>query len=273
MPPEHDSDGASPRPVALAAELDEALAREEFFLVYQPTIDLQTRAFVGVEALLRWRSPSRGVEAPDAFLPELEATGAIVQVGAWVLDTACRQGADWHARGHRFTVSVNVSPGQFGAASLVEDVDRALTASDFDPGHLVLEVSEHVLTSDVDARGVLARLKAIGVRLAVDDFGAAPGGEEAIATFPIDIVKIDRACTSNLSASADGAARVHDLVQLGKSLHVQTIAQGIEDDDQRLRMLGEDVDVGQGYFFAVPHAVADIDRFLEDYAIFSGKPL
>ena len=272
MAPEDDrdsnADGAS-----LDVDLARAVADEEFFLLYQPTIDLQSRAFVGVEALLRWRHPTRGVVPPDAFLPALEESGAIVEVGAWVLETACRQGADWHARGHRFIVSVNVSPGQFRATSLVGDVERALVASRFDAEHLVLEVSERVLASTASTAEILGALKALGVRLAVDDFGADPGTEDVIERYPIDVVKIDRAFISGVATSADVAARVHELVQLGKARNIQTVAQGIEDADQRLRVLGEAVDVGQGFLFAEPHAVEDIDRFLEDYAIFSGKPL
>jgi EAL domain-containing protein (putative c-di-GMP-specific phosphodiesterase class I) len=254
-------------------EVVRAIDHEEFFLVYQPTIDLQTNAFVGVEALLRWRHPTRGDLGPDAFLPSMEHDGAIVQVGSWVLGSACRQGADWHARGHRFTVSVNVSARQLHAPGFVQDVELRVDQSRFDAAHLVLEFSERALARTPGAVDLLKALKGVGVRLAVDDFGADAASEALVTTYPIDVVKIDRTCITGLASSPEEAARVHQLVQLGKSLHVQTVAQGIEDDDQRLQLLGEDVDFGQGFLFSVPHEVDVIDRFLEDYAIFSGKPL
>jgi len=255
-------------------ELDGAIENDGFFLVYQPTIDLQSNAFVGVEALLRWRHPRLGVLSPDAFLPTLEADGGIVAVGEWVLATACRQGAAWHSRGHRFTVSVNVSSRQLESSSLANDVERSLEESRFDAGHLVLEFSERALANSPDAaHATLGALKRLGVQLAVDDFGAEPESEAVVASLPIDVVKIDRTCITDLSTSTGDAARVHQLVQLGKSLNVRTVAQGIEDDDQRLRLMVEDVDLGQGFLFSVPHEVEAIDRFLEDYAIFSGKPL
>jgi EAL domain-containing protein (putative c-di-GMP-specific phosphodiesterase class I) len=257
----------------LASELERAVEERQFLLLYQPTIDLQSGAFVGVEALLRWRHPIKGTISPDEFLPVLESTGLINAVGSWVLTTACRQGADWFARGHRFSVSINVSRQQLAKPALPSEVARALAESTFDPGHLVLEFSERVLADGAALRASLERLKETGVRLAIDDFGREAGSASLLEALPIDIVKIDRAFVSDLTTSTSHAARVHQLVQLGKLRHVQTVAQGIEDDDQRLRLQSENVDVGQGFLFSVPHDVEAIDRFLEDYAIFSGKPL
>lgn len=257
----------------LAGELERALAEHQFLLLYQPTIDLKDDAFVGVEALLRWRHPIRGTISPDEFLPVLESTGLINAVGSWVLTTACRQGADWYARGHRFSVSINVSRQQLAQSSLPSEVARALADSTFDPRHLVLEFSERTLAGGAELRATLERLKETGVQLAIDDFGMEPGNASLLESLPIDIVKIDRTFVSDLSTSTSHAARVHQLVQLGQLRHVQTVAQGIEDDDQRLRLQSENVDVGQGFLFSVPHDAEAIDRFLEDYAIFSGKPL
>jgi EAL domain-containing protein (putative c-di-GMP-specific phosphodiesterase class I) len=120
---------------------------------------------------------------------------------------------------------------------------------------------------------VFDRLKSIGVRLAIDDFGADPRGAVGLKGVPVDVVKIDRRFINGLTTSTEGAEHVHALIELGRSLHVQTVAQGVEDDDQRLRLLGQQVDVGQGFLFSVPHSDVEIDRFLEDYAIFSGRPL
>jgi EAL domain-containing protein (putative c-di-GMP-specific phosphodiesterase class I) len=258
---------------ALDAELTAALDEGQFFLLYQPTIDLQTNAFVGVEALLRWRSPSRGDVRPDGFLPRLEATGLIVDVGRWVLRTACTRGAEWHAKGHRFSVSVNLSAVQLAQSALVVDVEEALGTSGFDPPHLILEFSERALVADEATHDLFVRLKSLGVRLAIDDFGADPRGAAPLDGIPVDVVKIDRTFISGLTTSEEGADRVRELIELGRTLNVQTVAQGVEDDDQRLRLLGQHVDVGQGFLFSVPHTDVEIDRFLEDYAIFSGRPL
>jgi EAL domain-containing protein (putative c-di-GMP-specific phosphodiesterase class I) len=264
---------STPGDAELDAELATALDDDQYFLLYQPTIDLQTNAFVGVEALLRWRSPSRGTVGPEVFLARLEATGGIVEVGGWVLRTACAHGANWHAKGHRFSVSVNLSAAQLRGGHLVADVERALEESEFDPPHLILEFSEASLDDDLVATGVFDRLKSIGVRLAIDDFGADPRGAVGLKGVPVDVVKIDRRFINGLTTSTEGAEHVHALIELGRSLHVQTVAQGVEDDDQRLRLLGQQVDVGQGFLFSVPHSDVEIDRFLEDYAIFSGRPL
>jgi EAL domain-containing protein (putative c-di-GMP-specific phosphodiesterase class I) len=265
---------ASASEAVLIPELARALAEHQYFLLYQPTMDLQNGAFVGVEALLRWRHPVDGVVPPDRFLPALERSGAIVEVGAWVVGEACRQGAEWHARGSRMSVSVNVSRRQLQDPDLPRTVERALDATGFDAGHLVLELSEQFLAEQAGAaRDQLDRLRALGVRIAVDDFGARIGSASVLRGLPVDIVKIDRSVVAAMSRSPEDAARVHELVQVGKSLGIRTIAQGIEDDDQRLALQVEDVDVGQGFLFSVPHDAEEIDRFLEDFAIFSGEPI
>ena len=129
----------------LSLELADALTNEQFFLVYQPTIDLQTNAFAGVEALIRWRHPDRGVLSPDAFIDELEADGQILPVGRWALHTACAQGAAWHDKGYRFAVSVNVSQRQLESEAFRDDVADALSSSRFDPALLVLEFAQGTL--------------------------------------------------------------------------------------------------------------------------------
>jgi diguanylate cyclase (GGDEF)-like protein len=252
---------------ALAADLREALQLGQFFLLYQPTVDLQTDACTGVEALLRWRHPVRGMVEPAGFVAMLETTGHIVEVGAWVLEEACRQGAEWHAKGHRFTVSVNVSGRQLELERVVDDVHVALSRSGFDPRMLVLELTETTLMNDVPETLVrLQSLKATGVRLAIDDFGTGYSSLAYLRLFPIDILKIDRSFVSGMDDSLEGAALVHTLVQLGKALGLETIAEGIEDNDQRLRLQHEGVDTGQGFLFSKPLEVAAVDRFLGSFA-------
>jgi EAL domain-containing protein (putative c-di-GMP-specific phosphodiesterase class I) len=258
----------------VAADLARALENDEFFLVYQPTIDLHTNAFAGVEALIRWRHPSRGVVSPHLFIDELEASGEIVPVGRWALNVACAQGAAWHDRGYRFTVSVNVSPKQFESDQFVGDVADALSSSRFDAALLVLEFSQAtILRGKEPALPRLKQLRTLGVRFAVDDFVPGRSTLDDLQEFDIDIVKLDRAFIAGISSSLGEAALVHELVQLSKTRHLQIIASGIESAEQRKQLQIEEVNTGQGYLFSVPHEAEEIDRFLEDFAIFSGKPL
>jgi EAL domain-containing protein (putative c-di-GMP-specific phosphodiesterase class I) len=258
----------------LAHELADALALDQFFLVYQPTIDLQTNAFAGVEALIRWRHPERGVLTPDAFIDELEADGQILPVGRWALRTACAQGAAWHDKGYRFAVSVNVSQRQMESDTLRDDVADALSSSRFDPALLVLEFAQGTLLNNEGTSSIrVKQLKTLGVRLAVDDFEPGESALDELEKFEVDIVKLDREFIAAISTSSAAASLVHGLVKVSDTRHVQVIAAGIEDSDQRERLANERVHVGQGFLFSEPHEADEIDRYLEDFAIFSGKPL
>ncbi len=259
---------------AVAADLVGALAAHQFFLVYQPTIDLQTGAFAGVESLIRWRHPVRGVVAPDHFIAELESSGDIVPVGRWALHTACAQGALWHAKGYRFTVAVNIARGQFDRDEFVAEVSSALDDSRFDPSLLVLELSQSTLVNGgPETARRLEHLAALGVRVAVDDFALGQSSLDDLLHSPVQIVKLNRLSIEGIKGSNKVATLVHELVVRAKALGVQIIASGIEDVEQRERLQDEQVSVGQGFLFSRPHEAADIDRFLEDFALFSGQPL
>jgi EAL domain-containing protein (putative c-di-GMP-specific phosphodiesterase class I) len=261
-------------PVATRDELVEALRTGQFFLVYQPTIDLETNGFAGVEALLRWRHPVRGVLNPEAFIAALEDSGAIMPVGRWALQTACSDGAAWHDKGYRFNVSVNISSGQFLHDGFFNDVAAALRDSRFDPTLFVLEFGLSTLTDDQGASAQrLAALRELGVRIAVDDFEPGQSTLEVIQALDVDIVKLNRDFTASLATTSGDASLVHSLVQLSESRHIQVIAAGIEDSDQRATLQNERVQVGQGYLFSHPYEAAEIDTYLEDFSIFSGKPL
>lgn len=252
----------------LLIDLERALEDDQFFLLYQPTFKLETNEFTGVEALLRWQHPERGVVQPDDFIPELEKSGLIVPVGAWVLNEACRQGAAWCAKGHRFSVSVNVSVKQIMRDRIIEDVEFALASSGFDPSMLILELTETTLMRDVDATVArLIVLRSLGVRIAVDDFGTGYSSLAHLRQFPIDILKIDRSFVSGISNSAESAALVRTLVQLGLALNLETIAEGIEDDDQRSRLQYENIDQGQGFLFSRPVDVASIDLLMNAHRV------
>jgi EAL domain-containing protein (putative c-di-GMP-specific phosphodiesterase class I) len=259
---------------AFASDLAVALERNQFFLVYQPTIDLETNGFAGVEALIRWRHAERGVLGPDSFISDLERSGQIVEVGRWALNMACTDGASWHDKGYRFNVSVNVARRQFVSDAFVGDVASALSTSRFDPTLFVLEFAQGTLAEDRDdSIARLASLRSLGVRFAVDDFEPGESALEELEAFSIDIVKLDRRFIAGVATSTDASAQVHGLIQMSEDRHLQVIAAGIEDSEQRTRLQNEKVHVGQGYLFSKPHEAAEIDRYLEDFAIFSGRPL
>jgi len=251
--------------LTLEKDLHDALYENQFFLLYQPTYDLSSGAFTSVEALLRWRHPSRGVILPDDFIPALEASGLIVPVGRWVLHEACTQGAAWERQGHRVTVSINVSAKQLDRDQIVSDVHGALSSSGFDPALCVLELTETTLMHNVeDTVGRLTLLKALGVRLAIDDFGTGYSSLAYLRQFPIDVLKIDRSFVSGITDTSEAVALVHAMVELGKALGLETVAEGVETDGQRAQLASENVDTAQGFLFARPLDVDAMSRLLEE---------
>jgi ammonium transporter, Amt family len=247
----------------LAIDLHSALENDEFFLLYQPIVELDSGIVTGVEALLRWNHPERGVIQPDQFIPALESSGLIVPVGLWVLQEACRQGATWLAAGTRLTMSVNVSAKQLERDRIVDDVLRTLDETGFDPALLILELTETTLMLDVDVTVErLKLLKTLGVRIAIDDFGTGYSSLAYLRQFPIDIIKIDRTFVSGVVDTAEAATLVHTLVQLGKALGLGIIAEGVETDAQRRKLMSEDTDSAQGFLFARPLSIEDLGALL-----------
>jgi diguanylate cyclase (GGDEF)-like protein len=252
------------RRLLMQTDLREALARDELFLLYQPTIDLQSERVVGVEALIRWRHPARGVVAPDIFIPLAEETGLIVPIGRWVLVEACKQAAVWSDESRSVQVSVNVSARQLDHKNLLEDVQRALADSQLEPTSLTLEITETALMHDADSTAEqLKKLKALGVRIAIDDFGTGYSSLAYLSQFPVDVLKIDRTFVTGLSDSADSRALAHPLIQLGKTLGPDTPAEGIEDQAQLEILKYEQCDLGHGYLFARPLLLEDIQSYLQ----------
>lgn len=247
----------------LQMDLRSALSNGEFYLLYQPVFELDSLNACGVEALLRWMHPSRGVVGPNDFIPMLEETGMIVEVGRWVLQAACEQAASWHRRGHRLNVSVNVSVRQLEADSFIDDVRQALSVSGLEPSSLVLEITETALMRDSDATvRRLHGLKALGVLLAIDDFGTGYSSLAYLRQFPVDALKIDRSFISAMAESAESSALIHTLVELGRALGLETLAEGIEDQLQLERLRREDCARGQGFLFSKPVDPRTIESFL-----------
>jgi diguanylate cyclase (GGDEF)-like protein len=249
---------------ALETDLGYALAKEEFHLLYQPTFDLQSEVVTGVEALIRWAHPQRGVVAPDLFIPLAEENAMIVPIGRWVLAEACQQAAAWHATGHEIGMSVNVSSRQLERDEFVSEVHDALTDSGLVPEALTLEITETVLMRDAPAAASrLQALKALGVRIAIDDFGTGYSSLAYLRQFPVDALKIDRSFISGISSSKEAAALMHTLVQLGKTLGLETLGEGIEEHAQLEQLKLLDCDSGQGFLFARPLDVEAVTSFLD----------
>ncbi len=249
--------------IELERDLRLALEGGEFFVVYQPVIELGDGTVQSVEALLRWRRPSGLVVAPDAFIPALEDSGLIVDVGAFVLKEACRQTRRWHEADLATAVSVNVSPRQFETGTLVDEIQTALDDSGLDPTSLILEMTETTLMRDSYESALRLRaLKDLGIRLAIDDFGTGYSSLAYLQQFPVDILKIDRTFILGSATDPASTALVHALIELGNALGLKTVAEGIETIDQLVRLKHEGCDAGQGFYFSRPLEALDAERFL-----------
>ena len=238
----------------LEEDMQRALERNEFFLEYQPVIDLTHRELLGVEALVRWNHPEHGRVMPGVFIPIAEESGQIVELGRLVLVAACRQVRAWSrsiAAGDGLRVAVNISGRHLQHADLVADVGHALRVSGLDPGNLVIELTESTIMHNTEVNLERFRaLKALGVRLAIDDFGMGYSSLSYLHRFPIDILKIDRAFVSRLTARGEGPELARAVVMLGETLGLETVAEGIEHEEQASKLLELGCVAGQGFLFA-----------------------
>jgi diguanylate cyclase (GGDEF)-like protein len=247
----------------LELEVDEAIEHGQFFLEYQPIVELRTSGVIGVEALIRWRHPERGVVAPADFISLTEETGQITAIGRWVLQEACRQSAVWAAAGHRIGMSVNVSACQLDQDDFPEDVVRALASSAIEPSTLTLEITETALMRDVPAASKRLRgIRELGVKIALDDLGTGSSALAYLRHFAPDSMKIDRSFIAAIADSPESGAIVHTLVELGRLLGIATLAEGIEDAEQLTLLQGERCDQGQGFLFARPTNPKGIEHLL-----------
>ena len=250
----------------LESDLRKAIELDDFFLVYQPLIDLESGRVTGMEALLRWQHPQRGLVMPMEFIPVAEETGLIVPIGAWVLEQACLHTKDWNLRyGCELSVSVNLSGMQLQKADIVETIAEILTRTGFDPRLLTLEITEGVLMKDSHgASDKLHRLKSLGVRLAIDDFGTGYSSMSCLGIFPVDNVKIDRSFIEVMGESTSSEAIVAAMVTLSKKMQFEVTAEGIEVREQLLQLKKLGCNSAQGFLFYRPMSHDEFESELAD---------
>jgi EAL domain-containing protein (putative c-di-GMP-specific phosphodiesterase class I) len=245
----------------LELELRKALALGEFEVFYQPLINLDTNRVSGCEALLRWRSPERGLVAPGEFIPLAEEIGLINAIGAWVLKQACTEATGWP---DEIKVAVNLSPVQFTRGTVVLDVIAALGASGLPAHRLDLEITETVLLQDTDATlSILNQLRALGVHISMDDFGTGYSSLSYLRKFPFDKIKIDQSFIRDLSEQPDSIAIVRAITGLGSTLGIATTAEGVETHEQLEQLRAEGCTEVQGYLFSKPKPANELAALLQ----------
>jgi diguanylate cyclase (GGDEF)-like protein len=249
----------------LEVELNEALAQKQFFLVYEPTVDLANQKVVGLEALIRWRHPAQAVLGPDDFLALAEETGLTVPIGRWMLEEACTRAAAWNVAGHRVRVSVAVTGNQLRREGFATDVRRALLQSGIEPSLLILEIAESTVMRDVDAVAAqLEELKQLGVRIAIEDFGSGYAHHSDLRRLPLDFLNVDR---GSLASSDDEDYRswlLQAILVLGSDLSLTVLAKGIATLEEMITLQTMGCELAQGSFFGEPvPAEAVVERLLD----------
>jgi len=261
----------------IETDLGQAVKRSELVLEYQPIVELETGQIAGFEALLRWQHPSLGLILPANFISVAEATGAIVPIGAWVLEEACRKAREWQKSCPQYPplyISVNLSVKQFTHLHLVEEVAVALHNAGLDPASLKLEMTESMLMDAESAIRMLSHLHALGVGISIDDFGTGYSSLSYLHRLPIGTLKIDRSFVNSMGQNKESFEIVRTILNLAQSLNLKVVAEGVETEDQMERLKALKCDFGQGYFFSKPLSVEQAGSFLaaNSHASFTAKP-
>jgi diguanylate cyclase (GGDEF)-like protein len=251
--------------LALESSLRRALEHDEFRLHYQPKMDARSDAIVGIEALLRWEHPELGIVAPTKFIPVAEETGLIVSIGKWVLKTACAQNVAWQQRGlPPLNMAINLSRRQFSDEGLLRDISSILEETGMSPGLLELEITESTLMRDVDrAMSTLKAFGALGVRLAIDNFGTGYSLLSNLRQFPVDTIKIDGSFFRDLSKHAENRDIAEAIIAMGKSLSLTVIAEGVETREQVDFLRAQACDQFQGFYFSKAVTAVRFTELLE----------
>ena len=236
---------------ALSVELRRAVEKKEFFLCYQPQVDILSGRLTGAEALIRWNHPERGILLPEKFLPLSEELGLIVPIGEWVLQAACNRVTTLLTEQAPFTISVNISPVQFRQASLVPLIERVLRSVNLEPQHLELDLKESMLTQDPRlAMQTMKALKGLGVGIAIDEFGASSSGLAHLSQYPVDRLKIDKGFVNGIGSDPDDEAICQTIILLARDLKLQVIAEGVSTEQQLDFLRTNGCDAAQGYLFS-----------------------
>ena len=247
--------------ISMENELKYALERHEFQLVYQPLIDLKTSGVIGAEALIRWNSAKFGTVYPNEFLPILEEVGLIVPVGKWVLEEACKQMKAWTELNSKASkIGVNVSPIQLKSSRFVAEMEQILKKTGLEPHFLELEITESVIQNSQESKKVLNRLRSLGVKVAMDDFGTCYSSLSYLKHLPINTLKIDKSFIDELDEV--GKVLVETIIQMGKKLNFDLTAEGIENEEQLQFVTEQGCHIGQGYLFDKPLPPEEMSRLL-----------
>lgn len=240
--------------LALESSLRGALERNEFVLHYQPKVDIRSGRIIGMEALVRWQHPTKGLIPPMQFIPLAEETGLIVPIGEWVLRTACARNKSWQEQGlPPLCIAVNLSARQFTYENLLKDVARVLNETGLDAAFLELEITESMVMHDPEhAIELLNKLKTMGISISIDDFGTGYSSLSYLKRFPIDSVKIDRSFIKDLPLDGDDAAITQAIIAMAHGLKLKVIAEGAETGEQLSFLRAHECDVMQGYYFSKP---------------------
>jgi diguanylate cyclase (GGDEF)-like protein len=254
--------------LSLEHDLRLALEREELQLYYQPQINLRTGTICGVEALIRWNHPTRGLVGPGEFIPLAEATGLIVPIGEWVLRQACAQIQAWRAAGVQpLVVAVNLSGRQFKEPNLIAMISAVLRESQVEAAWLELEITESVMMDNLqEVNDILHQLRALGLKIALDDFGTGYSSLNYLKTFPITTVKIDQSFVHDINVEANQASIAQAIITLAHSLNLEVLAEGVETIEQQRYLQAHGCDTMQGYLFSRPLPAPQLPLFLESVA-------
>jgi diguanylate cyclase (GGDEF)-like protein len=261
---EPSMDTQSPDTAQLQSDLHDALALRQFELFYQPKVNIATGAVRGVEALIRWRHPTRGLVSPAQFIPFAEDSGLIGPIGAWVVREGCRQAAVWRSAGlPALRVAVNISASQFRQGGLLEIVKEALSDADLDPTYLEMELTESAVMSDPEESvRILEQLSSMDVLVSVDDFGTGYSSMSYLQRFPLDKLKIDRSFIAEILTRSDDASIVRAIVSLAHGLKLKVVAEGVETHEQLEFLRSIDCDEYQGYYFSAALPAGDFAKLM-----------